>query len=419
MFSSRVRSLEISGIRRMFDAAPPGSINLGLGEPDFNPPAVVQEALFRAVRSGANKYCPSAGLPELRDAVAERYQRYDPNTARGNVMITAGGTEALLAAALTLYDPGDEVLFPNPGFVLYAPHARMAEATPVPYSLREETGFQPDLSELSELVTPRTRAIVVNSPSNPTGGVFSEATIEALVEFAERHRLTILSDEVYDEIVYAPGGHRSFWGRYDRVVVANSFSKILAMTGWRLGYLVASEAAVVEANKIHYHMMACPPTPSQLAALTGLREAQDAIHAMAKEFRARRDLILRLLSAIPGIHCVRPEGAFYAFPSFRWPKPALEVAQELLRRGLVCTPGDAFGSLGAGHLRFSFANSRENIRKAMEMVHQLALEEEAHSPAPSHAPRQARVSAASHAAHPERDGPTGALVTRAPREPST
>lgn len=380
MFSNRVRSLEISGIRKMFDASPPGAINLGLGEPDFNPPKVVEEALFEAVRSGRNKYGPSAGSPQLREAIGERYRKYDKSTGRENVLVTAGGTEALLAAALTLYDPGDEVLIPNPGFVLYGPHARLADAIPVPYSLREELGFQPDLRELEELATPRTRAIVVNSPSNPTGGVFTAKVMEELVGFAERHRLTVISDEVYDEIIYTPGGHRSFWGRYDRAVIINSFSKILAMTGWRLGYLVAAEDVVAEANKIHYHAVACPSTPCQVAALRGLQEAGDEIHKMAKEFRARRDLIVQGLNKVPGMRCVKPEGAFYAFPSFGWNMTALEAATGLLRQGLLCTPGDAFGSLGVGHLRFSFANSRENLRRAMTILREFGEEQERAAP---------------------------------------
>jgi aspartate aminotransferase len=378
MFSNRVRSLEISGIRKMFDAATGESINLGLGEPDFNPPPVVREALFEAVRQGRNKYGPSAGLPTLRDAIASRYQKYDRATGRENVLVTAGGTEALLVAALSLYDPGDEVLIPNPGFVLYGPHARLADAIPVPYSLREETGFQPDLTELEDLATPRTRAIVVNSPSNPTGGVFSAKTMDELVGFAERHKLTIISDEVYDEIIYTPGGHRSFWGRYDRSVIINSFSKILAMTGWRLGYLVAPVDAVAEANKIHYHAVACPSTPCQVAALRGLEEAGPDIKRMAKEFRARRDLIVEALNQVPGMSCVRPLGAFYAFPSFTWPMTALEAATGLLREGLLCTPGDAFGSLGEGHLRFSFANSRENLRRAMAILREFGRAQQGH-----------------------------------------
>lgn len=375
MFSERVRSLELSGIRKMFEAAPPHAINLGLGEPDFNPPKVVQEALVKAVHQGLNKYGPSAGLPELREAIAKRYRRYGGTVSRENVMVTAGGSEALIASALALYDPGDEVLIPNPGFVLYGPHARLAGATPIPYSLREDRKYQPDLDELGDLVTPRTRALVVNSPSNPLGSVFSRKTVDALVDFAEDHRLTIVSDEVYDEIVYSSSPFTSFYGRTDRTVVVNSFSKIFAMTGWRLGYVVAPRGVIAEINKIHYHLMACPSTPCQVAATAGLAAPLPEVAAMVKEFKARRDLIVRSLNRIPGMHAVTPEGAFYVFPRFDWSLSALETAQGLLKHGLICTPGDAFGSLGAAHLRFSFANSRANIERAMTTLEEFAREQ--------------------------------------------
>jgi aspartate aminotransferase len=370
----------------MFESAAPGAINLGLGEPDFNPPPVVVEALCEAVRNGQNKYGPSAGLPTLRDAIADRYSPHDPKTTRENVLVTSGGSEALVVAALTLYDPGDEVLVPNPGFVLYPPHARLAGATPVGYSLREEKGFLPDLSELESLVRPRTRALVVNSPSNPTGGVFPERLVQQLVDFAEEHHLAIISDEVYDEILYTSRPYPSFWGRSDRVVVVNSFSKMFAMTGWRLGYLLATRGVVAEANKIHYHLMACPSTPSQIAALKGLSAKPGEVRDMVAEFRARRDLIVRLLNRIPGVRCVSPSGAFYAFPRVDWGVSSLEVAQSLLSRGVITTPGEAFGTLGEGHLRLSFANSRENIRRGLEIMRALA-EEQGHarpSPASEH-----------------------------------
>ncbi len=370
MVAGRTREVDISGIRKMFEAAPPDSINLGLGEPDFEPPKVVLDALCDAVRHGMNHYGPSAGLVPLREKIAERYRKHDPKTTRENVIVTGSGSEGLMTAALALYDAGDEVLVPNPGFVLYAPHAKMLGAVPVPYSLTEARKYQPDFAELEELVTPKTKAIVVNSPSNPTGGVFSNATVDRIVAFAEAHDLTILSDEVYEEIVY-DGPAPSFWGRTDRVIVANSFSKTLAMTGWRLGFLVAARPLAVELNKMHYHIMACPSTPAQAAALAGL-ESDDATRAMVKEFRARRTLVVKLLRAIPGVDLVPPAGAFYAFPRFEWPRSATEVAQALLQRGLITTPGDAFGSLGVGHLRLSFAASRPNLRRGLGILAEYA-----------------------------------------------
>ena len=376
MVAQRTREVEISGIRKMFEAAPPNSINLGLGEPDFEPPKEVIEALCHAVQNGMNHYGPSAGLTALREKVAERYHDKDPDTTRDNVIITGSGSEGLMAVALALYDPGDEVLVPNPGFVLYGPHARLCGATPVPYTLDERQRFQPNFDELEARVSPRTRAIVVNSPSNPTGGVFPKATVERLVEFADAHDLTIVSDEVYEEMVYE-GKFASFWGRGDHAIIVNSFSKTLAMTGWRIGFLVAPRPLAVEINKIHYHMMACPSTPAQAAVLAGLTESQDSVKAMISEFRARRDLVVKGLNRIPGLSCVPPAGAFYAFPRFSWPGSAQEIAGTLLQRGLITTPGDAFGSLGASHLRLSFATSRANLRTALAMLRKYALEVQA------------------------------------------
>ncbi|MGI0132820.1 MAG: pyridoxal phosphate-dependent aminotransferase [Thermoplasmata archaeon] len=371
MVAQRVREVEISGIRKMFEAAPPNSINLGLGEPDFEPPKVVLDALCEAVLHGKNHYGPSAGLPALREKVAERYTDRDPATTRDNVIITGSGSEALMASALALYDPGDEILVPNPGFVLYAPHARLAGAIPVPYALSESKRFLPAMDELERLVTPRTRAIVVNSPSNPTGGVFPKSVVEKIVNLADRHDLSIISDEVYEEMVYE-GKFASFWGRGDRSVIVNSFSKTLAMTGWRVGFIVAPRPLAIEINKLHYHMMACPSTPAQHAILAGLEAGPDAIRSMIREFHTRREQVVKGLNRIPGLKCVPPAGAFYAFPRFAWPGSAQEVAGALLRRGLITTPGDAFGSLGAGHLRLSFAASRENLRTGMGILREYA-----------------------------------------------
>jgi aspartate aminotransferase len=366
MVAQRARDVEISGIRKMFEAAPPHSINLGLGEPDFDPPPAVVEAFCRAAREGQNHYGPSAGLPALREKLAVRYRDRDPATDRENVLVTGSATEALMATALALYDPGDEVLVPNPGFVLYAPHARLAGAVPVPYSLTAARRFLPDLDELEGLVTGRTRAIVVNSPSNPTGAVFPKETIDRLAALADRHDLTIVSDEVYEEIVY-DGAATSFWGRSDRAVIVNSFSKMLATTGWRIGFVVAPRPLAVAINKIHYHIMACPPTPAQVAVLAGLASDR-ATRTMVAEFRRRRDLVVRTLERIEGLTTVPPAGAFYAFPRFGWPVSSSEVAGALLARGLITTPGDAFGTLGASHLRLSFAASRDDLRRGLKIL---------------------------------------------------
>ncbi len=373
MVAQRAREVEISGLRRMFEAAPPTAINLGLGEPNFEPPRAVLDAYCQALRNHGNHYGPSAGLPELREKLAERYRDRAPDTSRDNVIVTAGGSEALIATALALYDPGDEVLIPDPGFVLYAPHARLLGARPVPYPLYEGHGFLPEMDAIERLVTPRTRAIVVNSPANPTGAVLPKSLVDRIIDLADRHDLQIVSDEVYDQIVY-DGPMTSFWGRTDRAVVVNSFSKTLAATGWRLGFLLASRALAVQINKMHYHILACASTPAQRAVLAGLEDDLRFTKAMAREFHARRAIVLRELGRSPGMTCAPPAGAFYAFPRFSWPESSTEVAQALLARGVITTPGDAFGARGAAHLRISFAASRSDLTRGLAILRDYAAE---------------------------------------------
>ena len=366
MFASRAMHVEMSGIRKMFDLASADAINLGLGEPDFQPPRNVINAFKRAVEKGYNKYGPTSGIPELREAVAQRLARYT-DVKKEDILITSGATEALCMTMQTLVDIGEEVLTPNPGFVLFAPHVTLAGGVPVYYNLRDRNGFLPDVDELERLVTPRTKAIIVNTPSNPTGTVFDHRSVKAVVEFAREHDLIIISDEVYDAIVY-DNHHETFLGEYDKLVYVNSFSKIFAMTGWRLGYLCAPPEMIKQMQKVHYYMVACPATPPQHAVLEGLRGPQKYVEDMVKEFKARRDLIVRLLNKIDGFKCLKPRGAFYAFPSYTFRMSSEELALEILKAGVICSPGSAFGDAGEGHLRFSYANSQENIKRAMQIV---------------------------------------------------
>jgi len=370
MFASRAMHVEMSGIRKMFELASSDAINLGLGEPDFDPPRNVLNAFKRAVEKGKNKYGPTGGIPELREAVAQRLARYT-DVKREDILITSGATEALCVTMQTLVDAGDEVLTPDPGFVLFAPHITLAGGKPVFYTLKEKTGFVPDLGELEHLVTSRTKALIVNAPSNPTGSVIDHRGIQALVEFAREHDLIIISDEVYDAIVY-DGKHQTFLGEYDKVVYVNSFSKIFAMTGWRLGYLTAPPEMIKQMSKIHYYMVACPSTPAQHAVLEGLRGPQRYVEEMVAEFKKRRDLIVKALNKIPGFRCLKPRGAFYAFPSFTFDMSSEELALDILKAGVICSPGSAFGAGGEGYLRFSYANSQENIERAMEIVAEVA-----------------------------------------------
>ncbi len=366
MFASRARGLRMSGIRKMFEMAGSDAINLGLGEPDFQPPASVLEAMVKAVAEGYNKYGPTGGLPALKQALAEKHSSVADITEE-NVLITVGGTEALFLTMQTFIDPGDEVLVPDPGFVLFAPHVRLAGGEPVFYPLLEEAGFLPRTGDLQSLLTPRTKAIIVCNPSNPTGSVMGKGEVEAVSSFAEDHDLILVSDEVYDSIVYERG-HHSFLGMVENHVYINSFSKFLSMTGWRLGYLIAPAEYVRTMAKVHYFMVACPPTPAQHAVLHGLPQLHDYVDEMVAEFRRRRDHIVRRLNDVPGFRCLLPGGAFYAFPSYEYPVSSEDLAVRLLKAGVMCSPGSAFGKGGERHLRFSYANSLENIDRGMDIV---------------------------------------------------
>lgn len=303
---------------------------------------------------------------KLREALAEVHSAQADVNA-GNVLITVGATEALAMTMQVFINPGEEVLTPDPGFVLFAPHIRLAGGVPVFYSILQKNRFLPSLDELESLITPNTKAMIVNTPSNPTGSVMGRKEIEAVTALAEDHGILLISDEVYDRIVYE-GDHHSFLGHTENLVYVNSFSKAFSMTGWRLGYLIAPEKFITTMAKVHYYMVACPPTPAQYAVLNGLLDSGDYLKEMVDEFRRRRDFIVERLNSIRGFHCLSPGGAFYAFPSFNYPVKSEELALRLLKAGVVCSPGSAFGKQGESHLRFSYAASIEMIGEAMDIV---------------------------------------------------
>jgi len=367
MFPPRVASLKVSGIRKLFEAAPPGSINLGLGEPDLQPPKEMIEAFKRALDAGYNKYGPSAGIKELRKSVAESLRRQRRDVSCENIIITAGATEGMRIACETIIGEGDEALVPNPGFIIYGPDVSLAGGKPVEYGLDEEKGFDLDIEGVKAAITRRTKAIIVNSPSNPTGCVFSRETVKALSDIAKDHKLYILSDEVYDGFVYE-GEHLSFAKFHDDTIIVNSFSKSLAATGWRIGYVATSKEIVQQLAKVQYYTLACPPTATQYAILEGMKIQDEFGAKMLDEFRHRRDLALKKLSEIPSFTTPKPHGAFYAFPRYSQDLPSEELAMKILKKGVICAPGGAFGSKGEGHLRFSYANSRDNIDKGLDIV---------------------------------------------------
>lgn len=363
--SRRIDGIPMSGIRKMFDLAGPGSINLGLGEPDLAPPQAAIDGMCDAARSGCNRYGPTAGLPELRDAIAAYFSRYGEMQGR-NIMVTPSGSTALLEVTQAMIDPGDEVLVPSPGFVIYSPHVRLAGGIPVEYRLTDGD-FQPDIADIESKITPRTTMIVVNTPSNPTGGVMTQETKDALVDLAWEHDLTILSDEVYCGFVYE-GEHVSFMDSPECAVVVNGFSKMMAVTGWRLGFVFANDEMMDPLIKMQYHVCACPNTPAMHGVLNALPGIDSYLEEARAVFKRRRDLICSRLNGIPGMHIEPPRGAFYAFPSYDADIPSQELANELARAGLICTPGSAFGSYGEGHLRFSYAADEEKISKGMDIL---------------------------------------------------
>ncbi|HUV60596.1 MAG TPA: aminotransferase class I/II-fold pyridoxal phosphate-dependent enzyme [Thermoplasmata archaeon] len=371
MFPKRVASLQFSGIRKLFESAPAGAINLGLGEPDMQPPKEMIEAFKDALDRGMNKYGPSAGIMELRKAIAENLKSYRKDVDAENIIVTAGATEGMRIACETILGEGDEALIPNPGFIIYGPDVALAGGKAIDYSLKLENGFCPDPDEIQSLITPRTKAIIVNSPSNPTGAVYSGEVVKAICDIAADHDLYILSDEVYHSFVYE-GTHTSFARYYDDTIIVNSFSKSLATTGWRIGYVATSKEIVEHLAKVQYYTLACPPTATQYAILEGMKIRKRFRAEMLTEFRARRDLAIAKLSEIPSFETPPVQGAFYVFPRYSQKIPSEDFAIALLKAGVICAPGSAFGSLGEGHLRFSYANSRENIAAALDIVRELA-----------------------------------------------
>ena len=363
--SKRISEVPMSGIRKMFDLAGPDSINLGLGEPDLAPPVEAIEGMNAAATAGLNKYGPTAGIPELRKAVAERFSKYGDITG-DNIIITPSGSSALLEITQSMIDPGDNVLIPSPGFVIYGPHAQLAGGTYTEYKLTEGD-FQPDTDDIQSKITPETKMLVVTNPSNPTGGVLSEETYKALSDIAADTGVIILSDEVYDSFIYE-GTHHSFMNQLDRAVVVNGFSKMMAVTGWRMGFACANEEIMQALIKMQYHVCASPNMPAQYGILNALPNLDPYLENARKVFKARRDLISKRINEIPGMSIIPPRGAFYAFPSYDMDMKSADLAAELVKAGLICTPGSAFGSFGEGHLRFSYAADESKINAGMDIL---------------------------------------------------
>ena len=357
----------------MFDMAGDDVISFGLGEPDFQPPIEAINAFHNAMLEGHNKYTTTAGLPALREKIAESWHHLCPGLDASNVCMTMSGTNALLNIFATVVDPGKNVLLPEPYFPLYGPDVNLWGGESKFYECLFENQFVPMIEHLESLVDENTVAILYNFPSNPTGATISETQRDELLAFAQRHDLWLITDEVYDRIVF-DGEHVSFVGCDDeRVILVNSFSKTFAMTGWRIGYILsANPEAMKQMTKLQYYITACSNDAMQYGVLEAMFEADDYPDSMCTEFKARRDLICSRLNAMPGVECHVPQGAFYVFPRVEVPgMNSEEVAIELLKGGVLCSPGSAFGESGEGHLRFAYTIGREDISKGMDKVEQV------------------------------------------------
>ena len=367
-FSKRALDIQPTGVRKMFDMAGDDVISFGLGEPDFQPPQVAIDAMYQAMNDGHNKYTTTAGLPALRNKIARSWDNLCPGLDESNVCMTMSGTNALLNIFASLVDPGKNVLLPEPYFPLYGPDVGLWGGEARFYECLFDNEFVPTIEHLESLVDDDTVAILYNFPSNPTGATITKPQRDALVTFAQKHDLWIITDEVYDRIVF-DGEHVSFVGSDDeRVILINSFSKTFAMTGWRIGYIMsANKEAMAQMTKLQYYITACSNDAMQYAGLAAFENANDYPDEMCAEFKARRDLICTRLNAMPGVQCHVPEGAFYVFPKVEVPgMSSEEVAIELLKGGVLCSPGSAFGQSGEGHLRFAYTISREEISRGMD-----------------------------------------------------
>jgi aspartate/methionine/tyrosine aminotransferase len=366
-------AFEAAARARALEAAGRSIIHLEIGEPDFDTPANIREAAKRALDDGYTHYPPFFGLPALREAIAADVSaRKDVPVHPDHVVVTPGAKPVMYYAMLALVEPGDEVIVPDPGFPIYESMARFAGGTPVPLPIRQEHEFRADLDELEALITRRTRMLVLNSPANPTGGLFTREDIVRIAELALRHDLVVLADEIYGRIVYE-GEHvsiASIPGMLERTIILDGFSKTYAMTGWRLGYAVLPDVLLYAFGRLIINSVSGTSSFSQMAAVEALTGPQDEVEAMVAEFHARRDLIVDGLNAIPGISCLRPHAAFYVFPDISATGlDGAELADRLLHDAGVCVlAGSAFGGVGRNHIRISYANSRQNLTEALARI---------------------------------------------------
>ena len=379
--AERMKSIPFTPIRKIFEeaarreAAGETIIHLELGRPDFDTPAHIKAAAIKALEEGKVHYSSNYGIPELRAAIADKFKRdnnldYDPAT---EIIVTVGATEAIFMTMMALLDPGDEALIPMPAFPAYTRCVYMAGAVPVPVPAKEANDFTPSVQDLRSQITSRTRLLVVNTPNNPTGAVYSAETLEQMAALAVEKDLIVLADEIYEKNIY--DGHRHYSmavypGMKERTITVNGFSKAYSMTGWRLGYLASSPELIAALIRIKQYATVCATTFSQWGAVAALNGPQDSVADMGAEFDRRRRMVLDRLATMPGISFARPQGAFYIFiNTTRVKKPPQQISAELLEKAKI-----ALVPWGDEHIRISYANSYQNLSKAMDALEQVLSE---------------------------------------------
>ncbi len=348
-------------------------IHLQIGEPDFDTPPNIVEAGAQALHSGFTHYGPSAGMPELRQAIASETARTrDIEVSPENVVVTSGAKPIMFYTMLALVDEGDEVLYPNPGFPIYESMINFVNGVPVPIRLLSERDFEIDVDEVAASITPKTKLMIVNSPNNPCGSVVEKETLRQLSDLAIEHNLWVLTDEVYIRLLFDGefSSIASFPGMAERSIILDGFSKTYAMTGWRIGYGVMPEVLVPHFTKLNTNSVSHTASAIQVAGVEALRGPQEKTYEFRDEFKGRRDVFVNGLNEIPGIRCPMPKGAFYAFPNIDGTGMTnRRFADDLLQDyGVACLAGESFGEYGNGCVRFSFANSTENLQRALERI---------------------------------------------------
>ncbi len=375
--SGRMSSVVESGTVRMADRVKElksrgiDVISFSIGEPDFPTPQHIVDEGISALRAGFTKYTPSAGIPELREAIAEKLRSENGIDAKPSEIIVTPTKHAIFMAVLALVDRGSEVIMPDPAWVSYEPMVRISEGVPVPVRADEETSFRLTPELVAEKINDRTRLIILNSPCNPTGAVMKKEDVAGICELAVDYDLLVISDEIYEKIIYDAANHSpaSFEGMRDRVITVNGFSKTYSMTGWRLGYLHADAGLLGGIQKIQTHSITCATSFAQKAGVAALKGPKMPVEKMVAEFRKRRDFVVRRIREIEGLSVVEPKGAFYAFPRYAFEMDSEKMGTYLLDEAHVgVTPGSSFGKFGENHFRISYATDMQSLEKGLDAV---------------------------------------------------